>query len=123
MIHDTFSDKSVTNHLTAPPTYSWDAEGNYPVHQRWAHNHTSGHEVPGEDSKDSPRSPFSELQSKGSLAYIAELPGGTGAKELDTPEITPKLPHTEFGNDMAKLSSESGVETTCDEPRKSTERR
>ncbi|KAF1361712.1 hypothetical protein EJ07DRAFT_153929 [Lizonia empirigonia] len=90
---------------TAPPIYSWDAAGNSPVQQPWAHSHTPGHEIPGEDSKDSPRSPFSELHSKSSLARIAELPGGTGAKELDTPDITPKPTHTEFRNDMAKRES------------------
>lgn len=103
--HGKYEDNSLTNHETAPPTYSWDAAGNSPVQQPWAHSHTPGHEVAGEDSKDSPRSPFSELHSKSSLARIAELPGGTGAKELDTPDITPKPTHMEFGNDMAKRAS------------------
>ncbi|KZM23479.1 hypothetical protein ST47_g5344 [Ascochyta rabiei] len=96
----------------APPTYSWDANGNSPVQQRWVHNHASGHELPGEDSRDPHRSPYSELHSKSSLARIAELPGGTGVKELDTPEITPKPSHKEFENDMVKREYGLGLNTT-----------
>lgn len=88
--------KHGTNHSKAPPMYSWDAEGNHSTH------HVSGQEMLGEDLKDSPRSPFSELHSKGSLARIAELPGGIEAKELDTVETTPKCPQTMLGDDKAK---------------------
>jgi hypothetical protein len=111
-------EKRTTDNHTAPPTYSWDAHGNSPVQQRWAHNRP---EVSGEDSKDSPRSPFTELHSKDSLARIAELPGGAAAKELDTPEITPKPSHNEFGCDVAK--QHHGVSTALEqEPSESTEK-
>ena len=72
--------------------------------------------------KDSPRSPFTELHSKDSLARIPELPGGTTAKELDTLEITPKSSHNEFGSDVAKQYH--GISTAPkQEPRESTEKR
>ncbi|KAJ4411890.1 hypothetical protein N0V91_001027 [Didymella pomorum] len=82
---------------TAAPTYYWDV--NTPAQQTWVH---SGPEVSGEDSKDSPRSLFTELHSKFSLARIAELPGAPAAKELGTPEVTPKPSQAGFGGDMAK---------------------
>ncbi|KAF3045051.1 hypothetical protein E8E12_006310 [Didymella heteroderae] len=101
---------------TAPPTYSLDLNGTTPLQQTWAHNHP---EVCGEDSKDSPRSPFTELHSKSSLARIAELPGAPAAKELGTPGITPKSSRTGFGGDMAKTPTLGVVP----EPRNSTEKR
>ena len=92
--------------------------GNSPIQQPWGRNHS---EVSGEDSKDSPRSPYTELHSKSSLARIAELPGGMAAKELDTSEITPKPSRTELGTDMAKQPLGLGVDTQA-EPRNSTEK-
>ncbi|KAJ4341399.1 hypothetical protein N0V87_001789 [Didymella glomerata] len=100
---------------TAPPTYSWDVNGTAAPQQTRAHN---GPEVSGEDSKDSPRSPFTELHSKSSLARIAELPGAPAAEELATPDITPKPSQTGFGSDMAKTPTLGDVP----EPRTSTEK-
>ncbi|KAF2631682.1 hypothetical protein BU25DRAFT_479271 [Macroventuria anomochaeta] len=97
---------------TVPPTYSWDVNGNPPVQQRWAHNHS---EVSGEDSKDSPRSLYTELHSESSLARIAELPGATAARELDTPDITPKPLQTSFEDDMAKQSHGLDIVTNAEE--------
>ncbi|KAF3050988.1 hypothetical protein E8E11_011013 [Didymella keratinophila] len=99
---------------TAPPTYSWDV--NAPPQQTWAHN---GPEVSGEDSKDSPRSPFTELHSKSSLARIAELPDAPAANELGTPEVTPRPSQISFGSDMAKAPTLGVVP----EPRNRTEKR
>lgn len=97
--HDcSFQTKQNTDQRTsAAPTYYWDV--NTPAQQTWVH---SGPEVSGEDSKDSPRSLFTELHSKFSLARIAELPGAPAAKELGTPEVTPKPSQAGFGGDMAK---------------------
>lgn len=113
-IFATSTNRSIIDDWTAPPTYSWDVHGNSSVQQHWAHNHP---EVSGEDSKDSPRSPFTELHSKGSLARIAELPGAPAAKELDTPQPS----QNEFGNDVAKTN---GMSTALEqEPRRSIEKR
>ncbi|KAJ4383427.1 hypothetical protein N0V86_001476 [Didymella sp. IMI 355093] len=91
-----------------PPTYSRDANSTSPPHQPWSRTHP---EVSGEDTKDSPRSPFTELHSKSSLARIAELPGAPAAKELGTPDTTPQPAQTGFGSDVAP------------EPRNSAEKR
>ena len=98
---------------SVPPTYFWDV--NAPSQQTWAH---SGPEVSGEDSKDSPRSTFTELHSKSSLARIAELPGAPAAKEMGTLEVTPKPSQTGFGSNMAKTPTLGVVP----EPKNSTEK-
>ena len=105
--------QAISDIRTAPPTYSWDVNGNPPVQQSLVHNQL---ELPGEDPRDSLRKPYAELHSRSSLTRIAELPGGSAANELDTPEATPRAPHTEFGNDMAKQVHELG-DKTQEEPR------
>lgn len=106
----------LTDSCKALPTYSWDINGTAPVQQTSTRNHP---EAPGEDSKDSPRSPFTELHSKSSLACIAELPGVTAANELDAPEITSK---SAFGDEAGKESHKS-VDETRGGSRKSIEKR
>ncbi|KAG9206405.1 hypothetical protein G6514_003236 [Epicoccum nigrum] len=96
---------------TAPPTYS-------PAQQIWAHSQT---EVVGEDSKDSLRSPFTEVKSKSSPARIAELPTDFDAKELNATDVTPKPPQTELGVGVEEPASDLGEKTPF-EPRTSTER-
>jgi hypothetical protein len=100
-----------TNFCEAPRTYS-------PAQQIWAHSQT---EVAGEDSKDSLRSPFTEMESKSSPAPIAELPAGFDAKELDATDVTPKPSQTELGFGVEKQASELGG-TTPVELRTSTEK-
>lgn len=78
--------------------------------------------MPGEDSKDNPRSPYAELHSKSSLPHIAELPGGLVATELDAPEFAPKLPGFAFDDDVEKQPPIAEDENQK-ESRKSTEKR
>ncbi|KAJ4991379.1 hypothetical protein SVAN01_03026 [Stagonosporopsis vannaccii] len=104
---------------TAPPTYSWNVSANSRHQRQWAHNYP---EISGEDSKDSPRSPYAELHSKSSLGPIAELPGGPVANELDAPESAAKLSNPAFGNDMAKQTPILDHDSRA-EPSKSAEKR
>ncbi|KAF1931554.1 uncharacterized protein M421DRAFT_417323 [Didymella exigua CBS 183.55] len=101
---------------TVPPTYSWDVNSTAPPQQTWAHAHP---EVSGEDIKGTPRSLFSELHSKSSLARIVELPGAPAARELETPDATLKMSQTGSDSDMAKTPSLSVVP----EPWNSSEKR
>ncbi|KAH6643814.1 hypothetical protein C7974DRAFT_7055 [Boeremia exigua] len=93
---------------TVNPMYSWNVANNSPAQQRWAHNHR---EVPGEDSKGSPRSPYTELHSNSSHTRVAELPAGTVANELDAPEYTPKSPYAVFGIDVPKQAHSFDAES------------
>lgn len=111
-------DERITDSSTAPPTYSWGQNGGSPIPQSWAHNHPEGS---NEYPKDSPRRPYSELHSTSSPTRLAELPGGTAARELDTPENTPELPQTGFGNDTSKEPQGLGV-VIDQKPRNSTEK-
>src|SRR5690242_617093 len=108
------------NAPTAPPTYSWDVAGNSS-----AHPHQGAHdsrEVSGEESKGSPRSPYTELPSKSSLAPIVELPAGLVANELDAPGVALKSSEPAFGDDVAKRAPLIGDRSHV-EPKKSIEKR
>ncbi|KAF3010756.1 hypothetical protein E8E13_007339 [Curvularia kusanoi] len=104
---------------TAPPTYPWDINRSPTSPQVWTHIQA---EVAGDDSKDSRRSPFTELHSKSSLACIAELPAGIVANELDAPEIDHKSWQSRFDSDLPKHTGDLDDETHI-KPRRSTERR
>lgn len=101
-----FVDESISDGFIAPPTYSWGPNGGSPIPQTWAHNHPEGS---GGYSENYPYRPYPELHSKSSPNRLAELPGGTPARELETPENTPKLPQTGFGNDTTQEPQGLGV--------------
>lgn len=96
----------------APPTYSYSHQSvsqsestmiNHLHHQQCSHSRIDAQELPAEPVDPSATNRYSELPGQTAAHRLSELPTGEAqAIELESPQVSPLPPQTEFASTTAE---------------------